>query len=90
VLGDVEAESVVVGETGAVKGTIRAKRLIVGGRIEGNMIAEESVELRERAFVRGEVRTARISIREGARFDGRAVMTEDEEETEAEIVPIRP
>jgi cytoskeletal protein CcmA (bactofilin family) len=53
------------------------------------MVAEDSVDLRERAVVRGEIRTARISIREGARFDGRAVMEETAEKKEGEIVPIR-
>jgi cytoskeletal protein CcmA (bactofilin family) len=87
--GDVEADAVVIGETGTVKGTIRARRLVVGGRVEGNMFADDSVDLRERAVVIGEVRTTRISIREGARFDGRTVMDETGEKMEGEIVRIR-
>jgi cytoskeletal protein CcmA (bactofilin family) len=75
--GDVEADWVVVGEAGKIQGNTRARGIVVGGSVEGNIEAAESVELREKATMAGEIHAPKLGISEGAVFDGRARMKSD-------------
>jgi cytoskeletal protein CcmA (bactofilin family) len=75
--GDVEADWVVVGEAGKIHGNTRARGIVVGGSVEGNIEAAESVELREKATMVGEIHAPKLGISEGAVFDGRARMKSD-------------
>ena len=75
--GDVEADWVVVGETGKILGNTRTRGMVVGGSVEGNIEATETVELREKATMVGEIHTPKLGVSEGAVFDGRARMKTD-------------
>jgi len=77
--GDVQADWVVVGETGNIRGNTRTRGMVVGGSIEGNIEATESVELKEKATMVGEIHAPRLGISEGAVFDGRTRMKSDME-----------
>lgn len=72
--GDVQADWVVVGETGKIRGNTRTRGMVVGGSVEGNIEAAETVELKEKATMVGEIHTPKLGISEGAVFDGRARM----------------
>ena len=72
--GDVDADWVVVGETGKILGNIRSRGVVVGGSVEGNIEAAETVELMRGAKMTGEIRAPRLSVSEGAFFDGRSRM----------------
>ena len=43
--GDVNADWVVVGESGRIRGNTRTRGIVVAGTVEGNIYAAESVEL---------------------------------------------
>ena len=75
--GDVQADWVVVGETGKILGNTRTRGMVVGGSVEGNIEATEMVELREKAKMAGEIHAPKLGISEGAVFDGRARMKDD-------------
>ena len=77
--GDVQADWVVVGETGKIRGNTRTRGIVVGGSVEGNIEATEAVELREKATMVGEIHAPKLGISEGAVFDGRARMKSDAE-----------
>jgi len=68
--GDVHADWVVVGETGRIVGNTRSRGMVVGGSVEGNIEAAESVELTGKSSMTGEIRTPKLSVSEGAVFDG--------------------
>ncbi|HEX9849540.1 polymer-forming cytoskeletal protein [Candidatus Deferrimicrobium sp.] len=72
--GDVQADWVIVGETGKILGNTRTRGMVVGGSVEGNIEATESAELREKARMVGEIHAPKLGISEGAVFDGRARM----------------
>jgi len=72
--GDVQADWVLVGETGILRGNTRTRGIVVGGTVEGNIEATEAVELREKARMVGEIHAPKLGISEGAVFDGRARM----------------
>lgn len=78
--GDVHADWVVVGESGKILGNARARGIVVGGMVEGNLCAAETVELTGKSSVTGEIVTPKLAISEGALFDGQSRM-------KAEAVP---
>ena len=69
-----QADSVIVGENGRVIGDVTAQTIIVSGEIAGNVHAFISIELMEDAKVKGDIKTAQISINEGAYFEGNVSM----------------
>jgi len=82
--GDIQADWVVVGETGRIRGNARARGMVVGGSVEGNMEATEIVELKEKATITGEISTPRLAVSEGAVFHGRSRMNR---ETDSAVSP---
>ena len=76
--GRVNADYVVLSETCVVKGDITARRIIVGGRVEGNLKAQESIEIKSKGKILGEVLTNAFIVAEGAIFDGKIEMKVDE------------
>jgi cytoskeletal protein CcmA (bactofilin family) len=63
--------SLTVGPNGQVKASVEAKVLIVQGKLEGNVVASDRVELRKTAIISGDITTQRISIEEGAYLRGK-------------------
>lgn len=68
--GDVQADWVVVGENGKIRGNTRTRGMVVGGGVEGNIEASETVELKVHAVMVGEIRAPKLAVSEGAIFDG--------------------
>jgi len=46
--GRLEAECVVLSESGRVKGEVKGRKLIIGGTVEGNLFAQELVEIKSK------------------------------------------
>ncbi|MBN9248024.1 polymer-forming cytoskeletal protein [Hyphomicrobium sp.] len=67
--GDVHGESVTVGETGSVVGTITARTITVQGEVSG-ALKGTSVNLNATSRVDGDIVKQTLSIDEGAQFDG--------------------
>jgi len=88
--GDVQADWVVVGETGKILGNTRTRGMVVGGSVEGNIDATETVELREKVTMAGEIHAPKLGVSEGAVFDGRARMKDDAEPAGIQEGNVRP
>ena len=80
-----EAANVIVGETAQVKGSICANYVVVDGVVEGNITANECIELLNKSRVTGDLTTTILSINEGAVFKGKSLMLEKEENSEENI-----
>ena len=76
--GNLSADWVIVGEKAQIKGDITARGIIVGGKVTGNLKAKEIVEIKNKGQVFGEIFTNKLTILEGAVFDGRSSMHKDE------------
>jgi cytoskeletal protein CcmA (bactofilin family) len=72
--GEIKATEVIVGETGYLQGNVEAKSVIIGGKVEGNVTASEKIELHAKSILVGNIRTAHLSILEGAVFEGSCMM----------------
>jgi cytoskeletal protein CcmA (bactofilin family) len=68
---DLHDHSLTVGPNGVVKANVRAKGVIVQGKLDGSITATERVDLRQSAVVNGDLSTQRISIEEGAFLKGK-------------------
>ena len=51
------AEMLTIGNNGLVEADIKAKSVIIGGRVTGTIVAEERIELESHAVHRGDMRT---------------------------------
>ncbi len=76
--GCVSADCVILSETALVTGDIVAQKIIIGGRVEGNLRAKELVEIQSKGKVRGEIFTDKLSVTEGAEFNGKIQMKSEE------------
>ena len=76
--GNVNADWVILSEKAHIKGDIMAKGIIIGGRIEGNLRAEEMFEIKSKGQVFGDIFANKLSILEGGIFNGRASVERDE------------
>ena len=81
-----EAANVIIGETAQVKGNINANYVVVDGTVEGNITASDSIELLNKSKVIGDLTTTILSINEGAKFKGKSLMIEKEEENTDENI----
>jgi cytoskeletal protein CcmA (bactofilin family) len=88
--GDIQADWVVVGESGKIRGNARTRGMVVGGAVEGNIEATEMVELREKARMAGEIHAPKLSVSEGALFDGQTRMQDNGAEADAQEGNVRP
>lgn len=85
VIGDVlttqgHGATVAIGPTGQVIGHISAVRVIVAGKVEGNIAALERVELSHDCVVQGDISYGSINVQHGASLQGLIVQKLADEE----------
>lgn len=64
-------KAVVVGKDGRIKGDIFTQDAVVGGEVNGTIVAESRIELQATCVVEGEIRARRIQLDEGGRVNGK-------------------
>ncbi len=72
--GRVNADCVIVSETAVMKGEVTAQRIVVGGKIEGNLRAQETVEIKATGKVQGDIFANKFCVTEGGEFNGKIEM----------------
>jgi cytoskeletal protein CcmA (bactofilin family) len=78
--GKVEGEilspgTLTIGENAEIRGEIKTKSVTVLGKVHGNITVEERCELKTRAVLMGDLKSARLMIEEGATFVGKSEVT---------------
>ncbi len=66
---------VFVGQSGLIDGDVRAREVVVGGRVRGSISAEVRVEMQPGSAVSGDVATPKLAIREGGQINGKIRMS---------------
>lgn len=69
----------VIGSTGAIEGEINVPRVIINGRVQGDVHAGEHLELAEKAVIEGNVYYTMIEMVMGARVNGKLVREDNGE-----------
>lgn len=72
--GDIEADWLILGEKSHVIGNASAKVVIIGGKFEGNIVSKESVEIKSKGQVVGDIKTVKLNVHEGGILNGRTIM----------------
>jgi cytoskeletal protein CcmA (bactofilin family) len=63
--------TVIIGEHAVIEGDVIADSVISGGRISGNVVGTDKVQLITPGVLVGTVKTALFSLEEGVRFSGK-------------------
>lgn len=82
------SDTFVLGKTGIVKGTVKTKDALIGGKIIGNLNSRGKVELKTGSVINGDIICKKLIIEEGATFDGFCKMSEEKPDTERKEVPV--
>ncbi len=67
---DLKKNNVTVGRNGHIIADICGKLIIIEGEVQGNLFGDEEIVVRESAVIRGNMRTPRFSLEDGAKFKG--------------------
>jgi cytoskeletal protein CcmA (bactofilin family) len=84
IIGHVTGEKVILGDKACVRGNIAANYIIIGGMAEGQLRGKERVELRATGRVHGDIFTIRLSVMEGAVFNGTSYMDQMEKNNQSD------
>ena len=63
-------KAVVVGKDGVVDGDITTQDAVIGGQVNGSIVAESRLELQATCMVEGEIQAKRIKLEEGGTVNG--------------------
>jgi len=67
-------ESLTVGEDGRVEAEVKVGIAMIGGKVIGNVFAQERIELQSKSEVEGDITTKNLIVEEGAMFHGMCSM----------------
>jgi cytoskeletal protein CcmA (bactofilin family) len=69
--GNVEVEGLLlIGNSGSVKGEVKASEVVIEGAVEGNITSDKRLELRLSGKIKGDIKAQRVAIADGAFFNG--------------------
>jgi cytoskeletal protein CcmA (bactofilin family) len=70
-------ESLTVGREGEIQGDeIKVKNAVIGGTVIGNIVATGKITLEANSVFRGEMKTKKLVIHDGAVFEGHCSMSD--------------
>jgi len=67
-------DTLIIGKSGVVKANVVVKNAIIGGKLQGNIVASNKIELQTGSHVQGDIETVRLVIDEGVFFEGNCRM----------------
>jgi len=70
--GDINSDGALnLGDNAVIKGTIDVGSVVVRGKVSGNIVAKEKIELKAKTELFGDVKSAKLVIEEGVTFVGK-------------------
>lgn len=70
--GEINTDGVLnLGESATVTGNISAQSVVVRGKVNGNITAKEKIDIKSKAELFGDIRSAKLVIEEGVTFVGK-------------------
>ncbi len=74
---------VTVAASGELKGDVFAERVVIEGKVYGNLHANNEIVVTESGVVEGNLHTPRVTLRDGCRFQGSVDMGKGQDKKEA-------
>ncbi len=70
--GEIQTEGVLnLGDSANVTGNISAQSVIVRGKVNGNIVAKDKIEIKAKTELFGDIRATKLVVEEGVTFVGR-------------------
>src|SRR5256884_48143 len=70
--GDINSEGTLhLGENAVLKGNINVNSVVMRGKINGNVIAKEKIDIKSKTELFGDIRAPKLAIEEGVTFVGK-------------------
>ncbi len=70
--GDIQSDgSLNLGDNAVVKGNINVSTVVVRGKINGNVVAREKIDIKSKTELFGDIRAPKLVIEEGVTFVGK-------------------
>jgi len=88
--GTIQADWVILGESGVIRGDVVSKGTLVSGKLEGSIRCSETVEITPKGQILGDIFTPKLSVAEGGILDGRSHMLETKEADSSTVLPLIP
>jgi cytoskeletal protein CcmA (bactofilin family) len=86
--GDITSEGILnLGDNAVIKGNLNVNSVVLRGKINGNVTAQERIEIKAKTELFGDIRSAKLAIEEGVTFEGK---TEVNPNKVAPITPTQP
>ena len=60
-----------LGDSAVVNGNINAQAVVVRGKVNGNIVANEKIEIKAKTELFGDIRAAKLVVEEGVTFVGK-------------------
>src|SRR5690606_14925533 len=77
----------VIGESGAVQGKIKAENIIIAGKVQGEVEAAGKLELVPTGNLQGEAKMALLVVEEGAVFQGNCQQYSKDSKEDSKFLP---
>ena len=72
--GEIDGKEITIGESAVATAQIRAKSIVVCGRVKGEITATERIEIRSTANIIGNITAPKLIVQDGAIFQGQCSM----------------
>src|SRR5205807_10432838 len=70
--GDIQTDgALVLGDNAVIKGNLNVNTVVVRGKVNGNVIAKEKIDIKTKAELFGDIRAPKLVIEEGLTFVGK-------------------
>jgi cytoskeletal protein CcmA (bactofilin family) len=71
--GEINSEGILnLGDNAVIKGNIAVNSVVVRGKINGNVVAKEKIDIKAKTEMFGDIRAAKLVIEEGVTFVGKS------------------
>ncbi len=71
-IGNVVANHIIILEKAYMRGDMQSRQVIIGGTVEGDISADELVEVKRTGRIEGDIDSRRLSVAAGGIFNGYA------------------
>jgi len=78
IVGNIRANEVILSETASIQGEIAADKIVVGGKMNGTLRANDIVEILTNGCMDGTIVTRRFVLASGGEFNGRIRMDQQQ------------
>jgi cytoskeletal protein CcmA (bactofilin family) len=86
--GEIESSgTLIVGESATIKSQIHVADMIISGEVNGDIVAENKIEISVPGKLFGNIQTPKLVIEEGVIFEGKCKMQELGKERKKELSP---